>query len=263
MRNKHLFFVLLSASIIMFSGCEPASGFLIVGPTLESYNGEGGDIIIPEKVSSINSDVFQGKDNIISIDVSDNVYAIDAQSFKNCNSLSSITLPVKIIRIGDESFDGCDKLTDIYYDGTEVDWGKIKIGNNVFSSSVTIHFNDGTSKTIKASDKNNVFMNADVNESLTQIGAGYGRRAYIVIDKETAKTASQENFAEFLEMRVDGKDYNWFTIDFGDGTGIVFPGCLWEIGTYCKLQPEGMQGETIGYLKVVDRDNYIVEYQAK
>ena len=109
----------------------------------------------------------------------------------------------------------------------------------------------------------NVFLDAEVKTVSTKIGTSYGTRAYIVIDKETAKTASQEEFAEFLEMRVDGKDYNWFTIDFGDGTGIVFSGCIWKTGIYCKLESEGMCGKSIGYLKVVDQEKHLVEYQPK
>lgn len=107
----------------------------------------------------------------------------------------------------------------------------------------------------------NVFLDTEVKTVSTKIGAGYGTRAYIIIDKETAKTASQEDFAEFLKQRVDGKDYNWFTIDFGDGTGITLTGCQWEIAFYGKLDDEGrISGERYGYIKTVGAEKYLVEY---
>lgn len=274
------------AAVCMSACGSSQNDFIINGTILESYQGEGGDIIIPGDVKTINADVFQNNDSITSIKFPYTTYSVEPSSFQNCSnlksvtfgdrihticdhafynceSLTTITLGSNMEEIGDFAFDGCNELRDVYYDGTEQKWNKIDIGVNAFSSSFTVHFSDDTSKIINALSVDNIFMAATVQYAKTQIGTDSGTRAFIKISKETAKSASQEDFAEFLKKQVDGRNYNWFTIDFGDGTGIVFPGCQWEIGTYCKLQPEGMQGETIGYLKVVDRDNYIVEYQAK
>lgn len=78
--------------------------------------------------------------------------------------------------------------------------------------------------------------------------AAIGERALIEIPKHKVDELTAEQFNDFLETKVKGSGYNWFTIDFGDGTGIVFAGCDIEIPTYCRLSDEGMQGTALGYI---------------
>jgi hypothetical protein len=75
-----------------------------------------------------------------------------------------------------------------------------------------------------------------------------GERAEIVATKEEVKALSSEEFNEFLENEIADSGYNWFTIDFGDGTGIQFAGCDIEIPSYGTITDEGMVN-TIGFIK--------------
>ncbi len=76
-----------------------------------------------------------------------------------------------------------------------------------------------------------------------------GQRAEITVTKEEIKALSSEEFNEFLENEVADSGYNWFTIDFNDGTGIVFAGCDIYMPEHCILGDEGMAHNTIGYIK--------------
>lgn len=108
----------------------------------------------------------------------------------------------------------------------------------------------------------NIFIDAKVQ--IVEMDNGYewqGRRAYIRVDKEAARKATEEDFAEFIKKDVANKTYNWFTVDFGDGTGIVFTGCLWYAGEYGKIDKDGSLIDSYGTLTVRDFDNYIIAYK--
>lgn len=83
--------------------------------------------------------------------------------------------------------------------------------------------NDDSEKA--ASD--NPLMNCEVMEADVKSGSGkvIGTRAYIEFPRKEFDKLSDEQIAEFAQEVIDGADYNYFTIDFGDGTGVVFSGC--------------------------------------
>jgi hypothetical protein len=88
-----------------------------------------------------------------------------------------------------------------------------------------------------------------------------GTRAELTIDKDSAKSLSAQEFNSFIEIEVSGSEYNWFTIDFSDGTGIVFAGCDITLSTYGKIDDEGMLESTIGCIKrVQSRDTVLFDY---
>lgn len=51
---------------------------------------------------------------------------------------------------------------------------------------------------------------------------------------------------------VDGLDYNWFTVDCGDGTGLFFPGCAAIGGAYGKLDEDGSVSDAIKIVWTAD-----------
>ena len=58
--------------------------FVIENGVLTKYQGEGGDVVIPEGVTSIGSGAFSG-----------------------CSSLTSVTIPASVTSIGYETFSNC------------------------------------------------------------------------------------------------------------------------------------------------------------
>ena len=95
---------------------DPASAkpeFEIVDGVLVSYNGNGGDVVIPEGVTAIGDDVFCGCDTITSVTMPDTVESIGDYAFDSCTNLESITLSKGLKTIGDFAFCGCVSLTEI------------------------------------------------------------------------------------------------------------------------------------------------------
>ena len=52
------------------------------------------------------------------------------QAFYNCKSLSSISIPVNITSIGDYAFFGTGTIDNVYFEGSVIEWCKIKFSNN-------------------------------------------------------------------------------------------------------------------------------------
>lgn len=110
--------------------------FEIENGELKRYNGSGGAVTIPEGVTSIAHDVFNGCDKLTSIVIPSSVTNIGTYAFAACDSLTSINLPIGlteisfglvlncsnltnavipngVTNIGVYSFSGCSKLSEI------------------------------------------------------------------------------------------------------------------------------------------------------
>lgn len=81
--------------------------------TLTKYTGKGGDVVIPDGVTSIGSYAFEDCVGMTSITIPASVTGIGLWAFKNCTSLISIHIPDSVISIGDSAFSGCSNLTSI------------------------------------------------------------------------------------------------------------------------------------------------------
>lgn len=67
-----------------------------------------------------------------------------------------------------------------------------------------------------------------------------GSRMEIKADKSKVKQMKASEFRTFVEfIDVYIKAYNWVTIDFGDGTGIVFPGNVTQVADYGTIDKDG------------------------
>ena len=106
-----------------------ASDFRIKNGVLTRYVGPGGDVIIPEGVTSIEFGAFYGCDSLKSITIPESVTSIGSGAFHFCSSLTSVTLPDGVTSIEDMAFSNCRSLTSI-----TIPEGVTSIGSKAFES---------------------------------------------------------------------------------------------------------------------------------
>ena len=101
-------------------------------------------VVIGDSVTSIGDWAFDGCSSLTSVVIPDSVTRIGWYAFYGCTSLTSVVIGDSVTSIGDWAFYGCSSLNDVYYTGTEEQWGDISIGNYNYSlTNATIHYNYG------------------------------------------------------------------------------------------------------------------------
>jgi hypothetical protein len=141
---------------LAFSNCGAASlslGKKVTSIGTQAFMGCYGltSVIIPESVTSLGVCAFAGCDNLASITINANIKWIMYGTFESCSSLTSVTIPESVTNIAtcafrdcsslasvtlgssisyieDNAFNECNNLTNVYYNGTRVGWGRIRIG---------------------------------------------------------------------------------------------------------------------------------------
>ena len=90
-----------------------ASDFIIENGVLKKYVGPGGDVVIPEGVTSIGSCAFDGCISLKNVTIPNSVTIIGDYAFYNCQFLESVTIPEGVTSIGEGAFYCCHRLTDL------------------------------------------------------------------------------------------------------------------------------------------------------
>ena len=156
-------------------------------------------VVIWNGVTGIGGNAFNGCTNMTSISIPDGVTKIGPQALNNCRSLSSLNLPQTVTEIGSGMFRQCQnlesvnipasveviekyafcnclKLTDVYYAGTEVQWGDVTIetDDNEYLLGADKHYS--ALPLVDSGDCGaegaNVQYTLDVYETLTISGTG-------------------------------------------------------------------------------------------
>lgn len=92
---------------------ESDSNFEIKGNVLVKYHGDGGDVVIPNGVTSIGEFAFSNCDTITSVTIPFGVTQIGNNAFVDCNKLERVTIPASVASIGRAAFSSCNKLTEV------------------------------------------------------------------------------------------------------------------------------------------------------
>lgn len=90
-----------------------SNDFAIRNGVLKKYKGPGGDVTIPDGVTTIGDSAFFDCNSLISITIPDSVTSLGCNAFYGCTSLTSVTIPDSVTTIGESAFDECTSLQKI------------------------------------------------------------------------------------------------------------------------------------------------------
>ena len=90
-----------------------ATDFIIEHGVLRKYVGKGGEVVVPNDISSIGRNAFFGCENLTSITIPNSVTSIEGWAFSGCKNLKNINLSDSLTLIGISAFYGCKKLTSL------------------------------------------------------------------------------------------------------------------------------------------------------
>ena len=102
-------------------------------------------VTIPDGVLSIGDSAFRGCFALTSITIPDGVTSIPPSAFATCLALTSVMIPDSVTSIDAGAFSYCTALQDVYYGGSEAQWGEIQIDEsgeygNESLLNATIHY---------------------------------------------------------------------------------------------------------------------------
>ena len=138
--------------------------------TITGYTGSGGDIVIPNGVTTIGKGIFQFNTSITSVVIPDSVTTIGDNAFDQCESLKTVTFGTNsqlttigvsafsfcpmiesisisdsVTSIGKNAFYYCNSLSTVYYGGTAEEWADISIdstGNDKLTSATVYYYSE-------------------------------------------------------------------------------------------------------------------------
>ena len=138
--------------------------------TITAYTGSGGDVVIPNGVTTIGKGIFQFNTSITSVVIPDSVTTIGDNAFDQCESLKTVTFGTNsqlttigvsafsfcpmiesisisdsVTSIGKNAFYYCNSLSTVYYGGTAEEWADISIdstGNDKLTSATVYYYSE-------------------------------------------------------------------------------------------------------------------------
>ncbi len=128
---------------------EEYKDFKIKNGVLIKYLGPGGDVVIPDGITTIQTHVFE-----------------------NCSTLRSVVIPSTVIRIGSWAFADCWSLTYVYYKGTIEDWCNISFKNQ---HSTPMHYADNF---YMLDDNGDFYLVTDLNIVIPDNGNTVGEHTF-------------------------------------------------------------------------------------
>lgn len=98
------------------------------------------DLVIPNGVIFVKSNIFAGCRNLTSITFGEDVTSIGVSAFEGCTGLISVSIPNSVTSIGVSAFDGCTGLKAVYITDLAT-WYKISFFSNPLQYAHHLYLN--------------------------------------------------------------------------------------------------------------------------
>lgn len=102
------------------------SGIISIENSVFKDNNRITSMVVPSSVRFIGDSAFSNT-SITYLNVPKGVERINEMCFSSCKSLKKVNFPSTLKSIGSSAFRDCPSLTDVYYGGSKITWGKIKV----------------------------------------------------------------------------------------------------------------------------------------
>lgn len=174
--------------------------FIIEGGVLVGYQGDGGYITIPSKVTAIADSAFFGMTSITGVVFPAGLQSIGNSAFNSCSNLRAVGIPDTVTFVGASAFANCTALTEAV-----VGAGTGSISQNEFYNCISL-------------------QSVSVPEGISRIEsgafAGCGNLGSIALPSTLAS----------LDMGAFSGDVNLASVSVASGSYSSYDGCVYTAG---------------------------------
>ncbi len=87
------------------------------------------EITFPDSLTDMGHSIFNECSNLKTVKLPKNLTVLQRGVFSNCDSLETVMIPAGMTSIGDKAFWHCTNLSQLYFEGTKVQWQAIEKGH--------------------------------------------------------------------------------------------------------------------------------------
>ena len=108
---------------------------------LIAYAGEGVTVTLPTDVEGNAYEIYRMR-GVVGVTIPETMTSIGSEAFDGCTTLRYITIFDSITEIGKNAFNGCTSIETVNYTSSKANWGKIKIGDGNAALSNKIYYEE-------------------------------------------------------------------------------------------------------------------------
>ncbi len=103
------------------------------------------EICLPDSMTILGINAFEGCTALKKLTIPDGMTSVASRLLFGCTALESVTISADVTAVGASAFSGCTALGDVYFEGTEAQWGEVTMGeDNEPLEDAAMHYYKGS-----------------------------------------------------------------------------------------------------------------------